>query len=178
MSHIFLNKLMEVLGGRWARTGNFTPNHNTEIITSLCKELLNLIDKQAEVSGMAFRSLVREEFELIGTMMIEQNGFSQKDHAEIVRDNCMPCARILLRSDKSLITALFGKANGAGKDIYLTSQNVDMFRSCCMSLTRGVPIDEALDKDGPDIDGLKLWMILGTLFCISKIIDLPDVTVH
>ncbi len=129
------------------------------------------------------RALVNQKiqvrvFELIGRMMIEQNKFSQKDYAEIVRDNCMPCAQILLRSDRNLITALFGNATRAGKDIYLTNQNVDMFRSCCMSLARDIPIDEALDKDCPDIDGLKLWMMLGTLFCISKIIDLPDVTVH
>ena len=178
MSRIFSKKLMKNLFGQWAKRGSVPSNHNTEVITSLCKELLKLIYKHAEVSGMAFRSLVCEEFELIGRMMIEQNEFSQKDHAEIVRDNCMPCAQRLLRSDKNLITTLFGNATGAGKDIYLTSQNIDMFRSCCMSLTRGVPIDEGLDKDGPYIDALKLWMMLGTLFCISKIIDLPNVTIH
>lgn len=178
MSHIFCKKLMENLDDQWAKTGSITHNRNTVVITNLCKKLLKLIYKQVELNGMAFRCLVREEFEIIATLVMEQNNFSQKDHAEMVQENCLPCAHILLLTDRNLVTTLFGKATGAGKDIYLTSQNVDIFRICCMSLTRDVPIDEALDKDGPDIDGLKLWMMLGTLFCISKIIDLPDVTIH
>lgn len=178
MSHIFLKKLIEDLGGRWTRTGNFTPNHNTEVITSLCKPLLKLIDKHAELSGIAFHSLVREELEMINAIMIRQNNFSQKDLSEIIRDNCMPCAQALLHSDRKQVTKLFGNRSDARKDIYLTSQNVDMFRACCLSLARGISVSEAFDTDGPDIDGLKLWMMLGTLFCICKIIDLPDITVH
>ncbi len=175
---MFSKKLMRNLFGQWAKRGSVPSNHNTEAIASLCKELLELIYKHAKVSGMAFRSLVHEEFELIGTMMIEQNKFSQKDHAEIVRDNCMPCAQALLHFDRKQVTKLFGNRSDAKKDIYLTSQNVDMFRACCLSLARGISVSEAFDTDGPDVDAIKLWMMLGTLFCISKIIDLPDVTVH
>ncbi len=172
----FLNKELTQAIRQAAMSGRTHPDATTDNVVKATTEWAKKIVKEPHLRGIALSHVITDEFRVISSCLIQQSTLNDHFFSRLVEEKCTPCAQQVLSEESELFQGIL--ESQLGKDLCITDQNIHYFRSCCLSLSRGVSIDEAFDTDGPDIDGLKLWMMLGTLFCITKIIDLPDVTVH
>ncbi|MDW2009935.1 hypothetical protein [Vibrio sp. Vb0301] len=172
----FLNKELTRAIRLAAMSGRTHPGRITDNVVETTIECAKKIVKEPHLRGIALSHVISDEFRVISSCLIQQSTLNNHFFSRLVEEKCTPCAQQVLSEESELFQGIL--ESQLGKDLCITDQNLHYFRSCCLSLARGVSIDESFDTDGPDIDGLKLWMMLGTLFCISKIIDLPDVTVH
>lgn len=172
----FLNKELTRAIRQAAMSGRTHPSGTKDNVVKTTIEWAKKIVKEPHLRGIALSHVITDEFRVISSCLIQQSTLNDHFFSRLVEEKCTPCAQQVLSEESELFQGIL--RSQLGKDLWITDQNLHYFRSCCLSLSRGVSIDEAFDTDGPDVDGLKLWMMLGTLFCISKIVDLPGETIH
>lgn len=172
----FLNKELTRAIRQAAMSNRIHPGRMTDNVVETTIEWAKKIVEEPHLRGIALSHVIGDEFRVISSCLIQQSTLNNHFFSRLVEEKCTPCAQQALNEESELFQGIL--ESQLGKDLCITDQNLHYFRSCCLSFSRGVSIDEAFDTDGPDVDGLKLWMMLGTLFCISKIVDLPGETIH
>lgn len=131
--------------------------------------LTNLFLSAENLRGGMIKELIASEFLSCSAMMAKQNQLDVSELLRLVRRECFPSARIAMQAYQEPINQLFGMASVSSKDYYLTTDVEVEFRAYCMSVARKVPVHSALNPGKPDIDGVQLWLMLGTLYVIALV---------
>ncbi len=173
MEYYFVNQHLDGAVQASFLSGKVEYGSNTEVVLKYTLILMQNVAEQTKLRGSLLCQLIKEEFEIISRMMANQNNLSGESVVQLIQDNCMGCAHQLLdvMPDNTLSHTETGKYIGTADD------NRDDFRRCCLSLARGVSISEAFDE-GPDIDGLMIWLVLGSLYCAMQITGMANRSLH
>ncbi|MGJ7095913.1 hypothetical protein [Vibrio hannami] len=151
----------------------FERNIESTTLTALAVEgtvdLTKLFISVPNLRGGLIKELIISEFQGCSAMLAKQNKLDAHALMRLVRRECFPSARLALDNNPELFNQLFGMQSAVSKDYYLTPDVEIEFRAYCMSLARKVPVHQALRPGKPDIDGVLLWLMLGTLYVIVHV---------
>lgn len=173
MEYYFVNQHLEDAVQVNFLLGKSEYSSNTEVILEYVLVLVQNLDKETDLAGELLCQLIRDELEVISRVMAQRNHLSEKSVIQIIKDNCISCAHRFIDVKPKNILSL----PSSEKHIGVFDKNKDDFRRCCLSLARGVPISKAFDK-GPDLDGLMIWLVLGSLYCATQIIEFNNRSLH
>jgi len=140
---------------------------STMLTDSAVESTVRLIDlflSADALRGEVLKELIKSEFLGCSAMMAKQNQLDAKALLRLIRRECFPSARITMQDYQAQINQLFGMASEKSNDYALTTKVETEFRTYCISVARKVPVHRAMKPGKPDIDGVQLWLALGTIF--------------
>lgn len=152
------------------------PTMLTDLAVESTARLINLFLSAEGLRGELLKELIKSEFLGCSAMMAKRNQLDAITLLRLIRRECFPSARTMMKDYQTQINQLFGMAKENPNDYYLTAGLETEFRTYCISVARKVPVHCALKSGKPDIDGVQLWLILGTIFTISLKCDIKNGT--
>lgn len=151
---------------------NTAPTKHTRSAAENTIALAELFMSDPNLRAGLIKELITTEFQGCSAVLAKQNQLDAKAVTHLIQRECLPAAQLALENSSKLFSQLLGVPSATSKDYYLTPEVEIEFRAFCLSLARKVPVQRALNPDGPDIDGVRLWLMLGTLYVIAHVIAL------